>query len=165
MNKNKYEVNFKRLALLLLPTFLRHPLIGGIIYAAVSPLSYIHTRFMLHRYDTIYRLTHNGQVCHLRAVLNDMFDPIARRITITDDAENSSGLILYEREDQKSVLIPDRGTTAGMVVNRRGFGGVDGFDFWINIPFVLQGELNIKRLNAIVNSHKLASKRCQINYI
>lgn len=162
---SKYEINFKQLALLLLPTFLRRPIMGGVVYAVISPLNYIHTRFVLYQKDKDYRLIHNGQVCYLRTVLNDMFDPVARRITITDDAENSIGLILYEREEQKSVLIPERGTTAGMVVNRRGFGGVDGFDFWINIPFVLQDELNIKRLNAIVNSYKLASKRYQINYI
>ena len=39
-----YDVNFKRLALLLLPTFWRRPLFAAMAYAAVSPLQYLHTR-------------------------------------------------------------------------------------------------------------------------
>lgn len=73
---SKYEVNIKRFALLLLPTFWRKPLLATLAYAMVSPLGYLHTRFVLFRRDTVYRLTHNGQVCYLRAVLNDQFDPI-----------------------------------------------------------------------------------------
>ena len=83
---SKYEVNIKRLALLLLPTFWRRPILATLAYAMVSPLGYLHTRFVLFRRDTVYRLTHNGQVCYLRAVLNDTFDPIERRITVTEEA-------------------------------------------------------------------------------
>ena len=37
-----YDVNFKRLALLLLPTFRRRPLLAALAYAAVSPLQWLH---------------------------------------------------------------------------------------------------------------------------
>lgn len=76
---DKYDVNFKRLALLLLPTFWRRPLFAAMAYAAVSPLQYLHTRFILWKRESDYRLEHNGQVCYLRALLNDKFDPIDRR--------------------------------------------------------------------------------------
>ena len=85
---NLYDVNFKRLALLLLPTFRRRPLTAAVAYAAVSPLQYLHTQFILWKQNTDYRLRHNGQVCYLRGLLNDLFDPIDRRITVTDNAEN-----------------------------------------------------------------------------
>ena len=85
---DKYDVNFKRLALLLLPTFWRRPLFAAMAYAAVSPLQYLHTRFILWKRESDYRLEHNGQVCYLRALLNDKFDPIDRRITITESVEN-----------------------------------------------------------------------------
>ena len=42
-----YDVNFKRLALLLLPTFRRRPLLAALAYAAVSPLQWLHTQFVL----------------------------------------------------------------------------------------------------------------------
>ena len=94
---DKYDVNFKRLALLLLPTFWRRPLFAAMAYAAVSPLQYLHTRFILWKRGGDYRLEHNGQVCYLRALLNDKFDPIDRRITITESVENVGFITLHKR--------------------------------------------------------------------
>ena len=99
---SKYEVNIKRFALLLVPTFWRRPILATLAYAMVSPLGYLHTRFVLFRRDTVYRLTHNGQVCYLRAVLNDQFDPIERRITITEEAAGAGVLMLHKREEEQA---------------------------------------------------------------
>lgn len=162
---SKYEVNFKRFALLMLPTFWRRPILATIAYAMVSPLSYLHTRFVLFRRETIYRLTHNGQVCHLRAVLNDQFDPIERRITITQDAASAGVLMLHMREEEQAFLLPLRETGRAFIVNRRGFGGINGFDFWVNIPISLYDTVDVSRLRAIVGTYKLASKRFSVNYI
>ena len=161
----KYDVLFKRLALLLLPTFWRRPLFAALTYAAVSPLQYLHTRFMLWKRDTDYRIQHNGQVCYLRALLNDMFDPIDRRFTITKTAENVGFVTLHKREQSEAVLIPRRGSGRIVILNRRGFGGINGYDFWINIPIALYGEVDIAQVKAVVNSYKLASKRFSINFI
>lgn len=103
---DKYDVNFKRLALLLLPTFWRRPLFAAMAYAAVSPLQYLHTRFILWKRESDYRLEHNGQVCYLRALLNDKFDPIDRRITITETVENVGFITLHKREEDAEVLGP-----------------------------------------------------------
>lgn len=162
---SKYEINFKRLALLMLPTFWRKPILGAITYAMVSPLSYLHTRFILFRRESNYRLTHNGQVCYLRAVLNDQFDPIERRITVTEDADTMGVLMLRTREEEKAILLPARETGRAIIINRRGFDGINGFDFWINIPLVLLETVDVTRLKAIVGTYKLASKRFSINYI
>jgi hypothetical protein len=131
----------------------------------MSPLAYLHTRFTLFRRETNYRLTHNGQVCYLRAVLNGNFDPIERRITITDMAAGNEGLRLYMREMEQEKLLYGRELNRPLIVNRRGFGGVSGFDFWVNIPYLLYKEVDVTRLKAIVNTYKLASKRYEINYI
>lgn len=162
---SKYNVNFKRLALLMLPTFWRKPLIATMTYAAVSPLGYLHTRFMKFRNDNNYRLTHNGQVCYLRAVLNDMFDPLERRITVTDNADNIGNVTLYRRELGKAMLLSRRGSGKFTIINRRGFGGINSFDFLVNIPQSLMQSIDISRVRAIVCTYKLASKRFAINYI
>ena len=161
---SKYEVNFKRFALLMLPTFWRRPILATIAYAMVSPFSYLHTRFVLFSRESVYRLTHNGQVCYLRAVLNDQFDPIERRITVTEDAEGMGDLILYKRDEYKHHLLPARETGRATIINRRGFGGVNGFDFWVNIPMALYETVDVTRLKATVGTYKLASKRFSINY-
>ena len=160
-----YDVNFKRLALLLLPTFRRRPLLAALAYAAVSPLQYLHTRFMLWRRDTDYRLLHNGQVCCLRGLLNDLFDPIDRRITVTEEVSNVGNIVLHRREAQRAVRLPARGSGRMVVLNRRGYGGVSGYDFWVNIPVALLDEIDTDRVRAVVDSYKLASKRYQINFV
>lgn len=162
---SKYDVNFKRLALLLLPQGLRKPVLAALTYAAVSPLNYLHTKFVLFQRETDYRLTHSGQVCYLRAVLNDQFDPVERRITITEDIRDAAPLMLWHRSEDKAMLLPARETRQALIANRRGFGGVNAFDFWVNIPVSLLEAVDVARLKAIVNTYKLASKRFSINYI
>ncbi|MCD8081863.1 MAG: hypothetical protein LUF04_16150 [Bacteroides sp.] len=162
---NKYEVDIKKLALLLLPTFMRKPLIAGITYASVSGLSNIYMRFARFREETNYRLEHNGQVCHLRAVLNDYFDPFERRITVTENAElyDNSSIYMREVNTNEAVRIQDTEDYA-LTVNRRGFTGIHGFDFWVNLPAAAYKEIDVKRVEAIVNIYKLASKRYGISY-
>ena len=162
---DKYDVNFKRLALLLLPTFWRRPLFAAMAYAAVSPLQYLHTRFILWKRESDYRLEHNGQVCYPRALLNDKFDPIDRRITITETVENVGFITLHKREEDAEVLVPRRGSGRILILNRRGYGGVSGYDFWVNIPLALYDKLDITQVRAVVDAYKLASKRFSINYI
>ena len=155
----------KRLALLLLPTFWRKPGFAALAYAAVSPLQWLHTQFVLWKHDAEYRVQKNGQVCHLRAVLNDMFDPIDRRITITDNAENVGYIILHHRDTDQSVRLPARGSGRAVILNRRGYGGVNGYDFWVNLPVALYGKVDLAQVTGVVNTYKLASKRFSINFI
>ena len=158
-----YDVNIKRLGLLLLPTFLRRPLMTSLLYAVLTPLSYLHTRFLIFRQDAAYRLGHNGQVCDLRAVLNDTFDPELRRITVTDTAQYVGVLFVWLREEAQGMLVPHRDAGTMLLINRRGFGGVSGYDFAINIPLEMRG-LDESRLKAVVNTYKLVSKRFAISY-
>lgn len=161
----KYDVNFRRLALLILPTFWRKPLLTAVAYASVSPITILHSGFLKFRKEKEYGLTHNGQVCYLRAVLNDNFDPAARRITITDAAASGTGVMLaYARDTGRALFLPPRDGYP-LLLNRRGYGGVSGYDFIVNIPYVLEGEIDTARLKAVVNTYKLASKRFGINYI
>lgn len=160
----KYDVSIKRLALLLLPTFWRRPLLAAVTYALVAPVQELHTRFMRWRQQTDYRLRYNGQVCHLEAVLNDLFDPGERRIRVTDNAENAGYTTLHHRDAGQSVLLPARGSGRCVILNRRGYGGVNGYDFWVNLPIALYGKTDLAQVRAVVNNYKLASKRFSINF-
>lgn len=160
---SKYDVNIKRLGLLLLPTFLRRPMLASLLYAVLTPLSYLHTRFMLFRQDATYRLGHNGQVCYLRAVLNDLFDPEQRRISVTDTAKSVGVLFVHCREKAQAVLIRQRNEESMLLINRRGFGGASGYDFIVNVPLAIRG-LDESRLRAVINTYKLVSKRFAISY-
>lgn len=164
MNKI-YNVDFRKLGLLLLPTFLRRPVLSAIVNAMLSPIGYLHTSFSAFRNDSNYRLTHNGQVCYLRAVLNDLFDPLARRITIADIPGDVDGFTLYQRSVGRAKSIPRRDPEQFTVINRRGFGGANRYDFEIMVPAVLQAGITQERICAVVNTYKLATKRFMITYI
>lgn len=160
-----YNVRIKRLALLLLPTVLRKPLVAAFMQSAVQGCNILHGEFMRWRDKTDYRLRHNGQICHLRAVLNDIFDQTERRITVEDRTNNdSSSAQVFMRDMDRHVLLPMRGSGKAFILNRRGYGGASGFDFWVSIPYDLMGKFDEARLAAVVDTYKLASKRWTINY-
>ena len=158
-----FNVDFRKLGLLLLPTFWRRPLIGAFVRSMLTPLQEMHSEFMEVRERTNYQLSHNGQVCYLRAVLNDTFDPVGRRITITDIADEAINTTLYLRSEGKSVVLPRRDSGWAVVFNRRGFSGVNRYDFEVRVPVVLSGTDDI-RLRAIVAAYKLATKRFVVTY-
>jgi len=158
-----YDIAYKKLVLMLLPTVLRKPLLVAIAYALAAPIVSLYRSFMQFRDETNYRLYHNGQTCYLRAVLNDAFDPISRRITVTDGDVSETAVFIYQRSESKFRMLKRRGEGA-LQVSRRGFSGTTGFDFMVNIPYDLKG-LDESRLKAITNTYKLASKRYAINYL
>ena len=161
-----YNVNMKRLALLALPTWLRRPLAGALIYAGVSPLGRLLQELRSYRSATCYRLRHNGQVCKLRGALNDEFDPGERRIKIEDGwggAECREASTIYKRETGRWAMLPRRGAGAASI-HREGFSGTSGYDFWVTVPEELRTAETETRLRAVVNMYKLASKRYAINY-
>ncbi len=160
-----YNVNVKRLALLTLPSWLRRPLVGALIYAGVSPLGRLLWDLRAYRSVTRYRLRHNGQVGKLRGVLNDEFDPELRRIDIEecDSMGSREAASMCRREVGRWVMVPRRGAGA-VIIHREGFSGTSGYDFWVTVPEALHASLNEDRLRTIVDMYKLASKRYAITY-
>lgn len=171
MNR-RFDLNVRGLGLLLTPTFLRKPILMGILYSLLAPLTHIMSKLRSFRMVCDYRLNHNGQVCYLRAVLNDQFDPVDRRITISDEPFQNEHVVIHHRAANTDDPVPIRrgkeeATEAfiGRTITRRGFGGTNAYDFCVNLPFDLYQSIDIGRLRAVVNSYKLASKRFGINYI
>ncbi|MBR1633068.1 MAG: hypothetical protein IJ686_04875 [Bacteroidales bacterium] len=163
---SRYETNLRKLGLLLLPTFLRRPLAAALLYSLLAPLRYLHVRLMHLRNETDYRIRHTGQVCYLRAVLNDEFDTGGRRITVTDyESVEVGGNFVHLREDDEEVEIYTRSELSPLTINRRGYVGVSDVDFSVNIPEGLRGEIDEARLRGVVNKYKLVSKRYTINYV
>lgn len=68
-----FEIDFKRLTALLLPMQLRRPLVFGLLRAGVECVEKVYVRFKAMRAGHLFRLTHNGQVCYLRGMLNETF--------------------------------------------------------------------------------------------
>ncbi len=150
---NIYNTDIKKLAVQWLPIALRTRLMvvfatvmqrgGAVQMQALTKL----------RFEMQYRLTHNGQVCHLRAMLNDRFDPTLRRIKVCD-VDSKQTATIYRRGSDNAFMLSDE----PYILSRRGFGGAAGYDFSIEIPFALTNA-EMVQLRALVDMYKLASKR------
>lgn len=158
---NRYSVNVGKLAVQLLPMCLRGDRMKAFVKAMVEPLKDLIAAFTEFRGETDYRLTHNSQVCYLRAVLNDRFDPLLRGIQIKDANRNLEGVIIHSRETESPVVLSP---TTRMILYRRNFGGSRSVAFRVGIPYRLHDRIDMYELAATINKYKLASLRYQITY-
>lgn len=95
-----FEIDFNKWIATMLPTFLRLRRVFAFCRALCSPLylgeTGLYPRFLQMREDHIYRLCHNGQVCYLRAALNDTFG-LMKGFEI-EDAEGYKGEWVYAKD-------------------------------------------------------------------
>lgn len=156
-----YDIDYKKLALLLLPVRLRRPRLAAFIYVMVSQVQHAARLFRSFRASTDYRLAHNGQICHLRAVLNDKYDPLQRRILIEDISSMPESL-LHMRSTGLFLIAPAR--PGALTLGRRGFGGFSSYDFIVVLPSALRGQADETQLRAVVDTYRLAGKRYTLTY-
>lgn len=145
-----FNINFDRLVLLLLPTFLRKAALFGYIKALVSPIQNLHYRWSQMRFANIDKLSYNSQVCNLRRCLNDKFDQPLRRITIDDTLEVEQDYI-YTQDENADVYL-------GIMYIETDFNYVSSdVDFLVNVPADILDALT-NEITAIINLYRLAGK-------
>lgn len=153
-----YKVDWDRLILLLLPTFLRKPVLFGYLRALVSPIGgtneSVHYRWERMREANIIKLSYNGQKCYLRKALNDFCDKDLRRITIGSTAQVDQDY-LYTQAENLDVYL-------GTIYLESDFNYVSGtVDFLVNVPATILNE-KINEITALVDFYKLAGKSYQL---
>ncbi len=162
-----FNINFPRLLINMLPTFLRQPVIYGILHAAGSVLSgKTYKDFTDARKEHNYKLNHNGQVCYLRAVLNDAFDPDARGFDILEVAARGEWLYAITESGTDILLAVGEGGNASEVVGGQAVPLVYN-EALLNAPqnsFIVSVPYNIYNTRlpavaALVDKYKLISKR------
>jgi hypothetical protein len=126
--------------------------------ALLYPLRALLKLFYTSRDADLYNLNHNGQVCYLRGMLNDVFDPILRRITISDSFRYNY-VIFYPEADDKSILFET------VLFARSEFIGTESAEFNVNVPAALNITQDEElRMKSLLNYYKLISKRYAIIY-
>lgn len=162
------DLDLKKLATLLLPTFLRMPLFLALTGAATRALQHAHIDFGKYRMDADYRRHHTGQVCYLQAALNDTLDAELRRIRIHDTLRVTP-VMFYPDADLKPVVFVDAGQSdfEPVVFGREALFGAEKQDFEVFVPqdiFAVASDINARTpreitARSIINRYKLASKR------
>lgn len=152
-----FEVN-------LLPTFLRQPVIYGILHAGARVLEKsTYNDFVTARTDHNYQLNHNGQVCYLRAVLNDAFgggfdimDVERKGDRLYAITENGTGILLTYGEDGNAAEVAN-GEKVPVVYNEAMLNAAQN-SFIVRVPFRIY-QTNLPVVAALVDKYKLISKR------
>lgn len=147
-----FDIDIKKLTVLLLPISLRKPRTVALLRAMVMPLVNLHYRFTVKRTADLYQLGHNSQVCYLRAALNDTFDVEQRRIRIIEGNQYRRNYI-YTRGEEKPAYL------GAMYLYDRADYADTGVDFIVEVP---AGTHDKYRMQALIDFYRLASKRYKI---
>lgn len=158
----KFKIDYNRLVVLLLPTFLRRPVLFGFLRAAVWPLEQLYNKFRIARGEHNYRLTHNGQVCYLRACLNDHFKS---NMGVFD-------IISVEREGEWLFAVTETGERVPITISEDNISETENVpivynelmlnteqnEFIVSVPADIY-DTALEEVKALVNQYKLISKR------
>ena len=156
-HSSHYAISFERLIAHLLPTFLRTPSLLAYVGALIAPINTLWRALTKYRTDTLYRVTHTGQVVYLQKVLNDRFDKAERRITIRDGIINEP-TYLYPSHEAKPIHLDHT------IYTREELAFKD-VDFVVVLPseLLLTAEEEL-RMNALISAYKLATKTYTITH-
>lgn len=176
-----YQIDYKRLVLLLLPTFLRRSRIYAFLTAMTFGVEELHRQFSRQRETNLLRCRRNGQVCYLRALLNDELDPVQRRITLKDASQPGNWLMIYDENASYQTLIRSEPGTDSNFIPISNLDSNPGaspvhilYDeaailentsfFTVTVPWSVKMEDSTNRLRSLLNEYKLLSKTYIINY-
>lgn len=149
-----YKVDFDKLILLLLPTFLRKPKLFAFLKALISPIASLHYRWSLMRGENLKILQYNSQRCYMRGVLNDRYDPDLRRITI-DNTGNKIQDYIYTPAENTPVFL-------GTMYLEQDLNYIgSSVDFLVKVPSALL-DLKQNEIIATLDFYVLAGKQYQI---
>ena len=157
-----FDVNYDVLRVQLLPVRLRKDRMKAWIKCLISPVKYLYDLYKLFRAAKLYDLAHNSQVCYMEAALNDVFDPEARRIYISD-GEYEVPTFVYTVPEERTLYLATDGELplidydAPIYLNLDSETYVMGWQFIVYYPAGLV--FDMARLKAIVNRYRLPSKK------
>lgn len=96
-----FNINFKKLAVEWMPTFMRNPFWIAFVVVLIFPLEALYIEFLRARKQNLIRMNTTCQKFSMQKRLNDYFDPLERRIEIVK-AVLFDGTYLYtEAEDDQ----------------------------------------------------------------
>jgi hypothetical protein len=161
-----FEINYKRLALLLLPTFLRRDVLVAFLRAMTAPVVTLYNLSVINRKNNLYRLRMNGQVCYLRKVLNDAFPYADGTIRIEDEKITGRWSYAWDIDNAKGAVLLAHDLSAGQVTkiwDREAI--MDKVNnFVVVCPKKIHNDNNNIKIKSILNTYKLLSKSYRIIY-
>lgn len=162
MNKNIFNIDYKKLVIWLLPKPIRKPVHVLWLMALLSPLTMFYNLFLAFRTSVLYFLDIDSTVCKLQKLLNDRYDSQLRRIVIVDGAEFDP-VFIYQREENKPVFLYQKAENKPAYLYTKAETGATTVDFVIKVPvFVV---IDVSEVQALVRRFKLPSKTFKVQFV
>lgn len=155
-----YKIDWNIFVLDNIPTMLRKPSLSAIVQIASTPLKSLYYKWYNWRTENIYKLEHTGQVCSLEGSLNDKFDPVERRIYISDGQIYETTYIYTEAEAQ-DVFLNTESEDSTIWLRTEPETADTGLDFIVFVPEEIY-DTQIYALHAHVDYYKAGGKRYNI---
>lgn len=154
---NLFNIDFKKLAIWWLPTFLRTLVLKDYCFVLISPIEKMYIYFLKRRKQHNIKMDFNYQKFSLQKRLNDAFDKIERRIRIVNSVQYEGVYIYTEAEgiDKTKWLHGDENP----IYLRNEDELTSIYDFIVEIP---DTNINQIRLKAEIDFYILQSKNYKI---
>lgn len=166
-----YNLNIKKLTILITPTFLRKERFLEWVHSLISPLEFLYDEFLKHRAEDIYKLEHTAQVISLEKVLNDRFDISQRRIRIGDVERKEPFYIFLETEQTPKFVHSESENKEPIYLYSEGISVKGRYDFMVYLPLDIWqrektevgiGEYRFYEMESLIDFYKLAGKKYKI---
>ena len=173
------QIDYRKLVILLLPTFLRQPVLMAWLRVMAYPLQQLHDRHQAARTQRLYELHHTSQICYIKDALNNEF-----REELADSDGNIDYSEGFEIEDINAqgqwVWLYDENDDEGNIIDIYKDGNHKLFSnptfvhdmssilqltssFFVLVPQTIElNETNDARIRSIVNKYRLASRTFDI---
>ncbi len=161
------KIDYNKLAVLLLPTFLRQPLLMSLIRVLMTSTQRLHDEHHKARNERMYQLQHTSQICHIKDALNREFcvgnyaitPDYTKGFEIEDINAIGDWVMTYDEvpafadvhtmvKDDDYTLVYDKAIIAQATQS-----------FIVYVPKELDLNNSLPKVRAIVEQYRLASRR------
>ena len=159
------QIDYRKLVILLLPTFLRQPVLMAWLRAMAHPLQELHDRHQAARTQRLYELRHTSQICYIKDALNNEFGitDYANGFEIEDINAPGEWVWIYDEnvdrlDDEQHMLFDDPTFIHDLSAILPPTSA-----FFVLVPqSIVIDETNEARIRSIVNKYRLASRTFEI---
>lgn len=161
------KIDYSKLAVLLLPTFLRQPILMSLARILMVPLQRLHDEHHAAHDERMYQLRHTSQICHIKDALN-------REFAVGNYASTPDYAAGFEIEDINAIgdwvmtydEVPAFADVHTMTKDDDYFLVYDEAiitqatqSFIVYVPKEIEFNTSLPKVRAIVEQYRLASRR------